>query len=111
MFDKLDSALRAGLSKAVFDHIRNYMMCAFVLAVGTHELTQKTSLLFGLVPNDASGIGVIAIASVLILLNLYDGIRQIIGLRYHTMMIAGLIAIYAFLSVRVVEVAWHFRAM
>lgn len=111
MFDKFNAALRAGLNKTVFDHTRNYLMCAFILALGTHEFKQKASLLFGLVPSKYSGIGVITIASVLILLNLYDGIRQIIGLRYHITLVAGLLTIYAFLSIRVVEIAWNFRTL
>ena len=109
MIQKLNSALRAGLSKAVFDHTRNYLMCAFILAVGANELKQPTSHFFGLVNSSYSGIGVIGIACILILINLYDGILQLIGFKYHAVLVLGLIAVYAFFSIRVVEMAWNFR--
>ena len=35
MIKWLNSALDRGVSKQVFDHVRNYMICAFILAVGT----------------------------------------------------------------------------
>jgi len=84
-------------------------MCAFILAVGANELKQPTSHFFGLVNSSYSGIGVIGIACILILINLYDGIRPLMGFKYHTVLVLGLIAVYAFLSIRVVEIAWNFR--
>mgnify|MGYP007010887375 CR=1 FL=1 len=42
MFEHFNTALQAGLTKAVFDHARNYLICAFILAVGTNELKNRT---------------------------------------------------------------------
>jgi len=110
IFDQLNSSLDAGLSKTVFDHFRNFLMCAFILAIGANELKQHTSHFFGLVPSSYSGIGVIVISCLLILLNLYDGIRKISKFKYHIILIICLIIIYLFFSIRVVEMTWHFRS-
>ena len=105
----LNSALDRGAIKLVFDHVRNYMICAFILAVGTTELRQQEAQFFDLIPPGYAGLGVIAIALLLICINLYDGIRRISRSRYHVALISALIIVYLFLSIRVVEMAWDFR--
>jgi hypothetical protein len=107
----LNSALDRGVIKQIFDHVRNYMICAFILAVGTTELRQQESQFFDLIPPGYAGSGVIFVASVLIFFNLYDGIRRISRSKYHFSLNIGLVLLYLFLSVRVVEMAWHFRDM
>ena len=108
-FKRLNSALDRGVIKQVFDHVRNYMICAFILAVGTTELRQQESQFFDLIPAGRAGLGVISIAILLILVNLYDGIRRISRSKYHVGFIAALVLVYFFLSIRVVEMAWNFR--
>ena len=107
----LNSALDRGLIKQIFDHVRNYMICAFILAIGTTELRQPESQFFDLIPPGYAGSGVIFLASVLIFFNLYDGIRRISRSKYHLSLIIGLVSLYLFLSVRVIEMAWDFRDM
>ena len=104
-----NSALDRGLIKQVFDHIRNYLICAFILAIGTTELRQQESEFFDLIPAKYAGWGVIGLAAMLISLNLYDGIRRISKSRYHIVFTIALILLYLFLSVRVIEMAWDFR--
>ena len=106
---RLNIALQNGLSKEIFDHIRNYLMCAMILAIGTSEIKQHSSLLFGLVPGQYSGLGVVAFAFVLIAFNLYDGIRKLSRTRYHLAFTICLITLYLLISIRVIEMAWHFR--
>jgi len=108
-FKRLDAALDQGISKAVFDHLRNFLICAFLLAIGTNEFREHTSILFGLISSQYSGLGVIAISCLLIALNLYDGIRKISRTKYHVIFTIILIVLYLFLSIRVVEMAWNFR--
>jgi hypothetical protein len=49
---KLDQALDRGLSKAVFDHIRNYMLCSLLFAAGVHAYHHPEKIIFGtLYPN------------------------------------------------------------
>ena len=111
MLRRFNQALDNGLSKIVFDHIRNLLMCAFLLAIGTHELRSESTFLFTAVRVQWSGIGVIILASLFILLNLYDGIRRLSSSRYHRAFIAILVLLYLFLSLRVVEIAWTFRTV
>jgi hypothetical protein len=107
--NRLNSALDRGAIKQIFDHVRNYMICAFVLALGTTELRQQESQFFDLIPPGYAGTGVIFVAGVLICFNLYDGIRRISRSRYHFSLTIGLVLLYLFLSVRVIETAWDFR--
>ncbi len=107
----LNRALDRGAIKQVFDHVRNYMICAFILAIGTTELRQEESQFFDLIAAGYAGLGVIFLACVLIFLNLYDGIRRISGSKYHFSLTIGLVLLYLFVSVRIVEMAWHFRDM
>jgi hypothetical protein len=106
---QIDTALDEGLAKSVFDHIRNFLMCAFLLAIGTAEFNQQTNLFLGLVSSQYSGTGVIGLSLILICLNLYDGIRKISKSKYHLMLTIVLISIYIFLSIRVIEMSWDFR--
>jgi hypothetical protein len=106
---QLNAALQKGLAKEVFDHVRNYFICALLLAIGTNELNYPDSLLFGLVPGNYSGMGIIGVSFILIALNLYDGIRKLSNLKYHFVFSIVLITIYVFLSVRVIEMAWDYR--
>ena len=101
--------LDKGFSKAVFDHLRNFLMCSFLLAIGTTELKEHTNTLFGLLPSTYSGLGVIIISLILFILNLYDGIRKISKSEYHLIFTISLVSFYLFFSIRVVEMAWSFR--
>lgn len=74
--EQLNIILDRGFTKAVFDHLGNFLMCAFLLAIGTNELRELTSILYGFIPGQYAGIGVIGVALILIVLNLYDGIRK-----------------------------------
>jgi hypothetical protein len=109
ILERLNIAVDRGISKDVFDHLRNFLMCAFLLAIGTNEIREHTSILFGFIPGQYAGSGVIVVALLPIVLNLYDGIRKISKTRYHSILTIGLIVFYLFLSVRVIEMAWDFR--
>ena len=105
-----NAALRGEVLKQIFDHVRNYLICALLLAVGITELREHNSMLFGLISSRYSGVGVVAIALFLMLINLYDGIRRISRARHHLLLTAGIILLYVFLSVRVVEMTLNYRA-
>ena len=108
-FKRMNGMLDRGVSKQIFDHVRNYMICAFILAVGTTELRRSEPQFFDLIPAGYSGLGVIALAIVMIVFNLYDGIRRIYRIKYHNLLIILLVALYVFFSIRVIEMAWDFR--
>lgn len=110
IFSKFNQSLDQGLAKAVFDHVRNYMMCSLLLAIGVSGFDDGTELLFDLVPNTYSAISLCVLAVILYCLNLYDGIRVLSRSNYHTVYIIGLIAIYSAMSVVVIELTSSFRA-
>jgi hypothetical protein len=99
----------SGKMKALFEHVRNLVIFSLLLALGTNDLHQQKSNVLGMFPSNYLGIGVIALASILILLNLYDGIRKLSKLEHHTLLTFFLILLYTILTIRVVEVAWYYR--
>lgn len=100
-----------GLSQSVFNHLRNYLMCSFLLAVGVAESQNGTAPVFGQVlEHDYTGMGLIGLSCILISLNLYDGIRKISTYKYHLIFTVMLIILYFVASIRVVELALHFRS-
>lgn len=107
---KFNIALDKGLAKAVFDHVRNYMMCSLLLAIGVSGFSGSTDLLLNVIPNTYSSISLVALAFVLYCLNLYDGIRVLSKSNYHTLFIIGLVALYIAMSVVVIELTSSFRA-
>ena len=108
--DRLDVALDDGLTKSIFDHVRNFVMCAFLLAIGTAEFNTHSNLAIGIAGSQYSGIGVIVIAGLLFALNLYDGIRKLSRLKHHRLLTVVFITVYAIVSLRLVEIVWHIRA-
>ena len=103
-FKQFNATLEDGLSKWVFDHVRNFLICSFILALGVTEFKEQTSIFL-----NYSGVVIIGLSGVLFSLNLYDGIRRIAKYKYHSIFIFGLILLYLFISIRVVELALNFR--
>jgi hypothetical protein len=107
---RFNAALDRGLSKSVFDHVRNYMMCSLLLAIAVRGFDQDVDLLFDLIPNTYSGISLVILSCVLFCLNLYDGIREISKTGHHPVFIFGLVLLYMVMTVVVIELASSFRA-
>lgn len=109
-FDQFGAALDDGVTKTIFDHVRNFLMCAFLLTLGTTEFRGHPSQLIPLAGGHYTGIAVILISCCLFALNLYDGIRRLARFKWHRLLTLALIATYAIVSLRLVEIAWHFRS-
>ena len=109
MIKILNISYREDAVKQLFDHVRNYMICALLLAIGTTEFKVQATMVASLVSTKYSGVGIIGIAILLTLINLYDGIRQLTKVKYHAVLIAVLIGLYLYFSIRVVEMTWNFR--
>lgn len=107
---KFNNLLDQGLSKSIFDHLRNYLMCSFLLAIGVSEFKQETGLFFDVVSSIYAGATIIALSCVLFCLNLYDGIRNISQYKYHAIYTFGLVVAYVIMSIGVIEIAASFRA-
>ena len=108
-FERLNSVLDQGASKQIFDHVRNYLICAFILAIGTTDLRQGSPHIFQIIPGNFVGIGAILLGCILILFNLYDGLRRIGTLEHNIILKLGLVLLYLIVSIRVIEMAWNFR--
>ena len=109
LITSLNTALQNGLSKNIFDHIRNFLICAAILAMGMSEIKNHSSLIFGFISSQHSGVGVVGLSGILIALNLYDGIRKLSKSRYHVVLTICLVMLYVFLSLRVIEMSWNYQ--
>ena len=103
------SFIDSGKLNALFDHVKNLVIFSFLLALGTNDLNHPDSDIFGIFPSNFLGFGVIGLASILIILNLYDGIRRLAKLEHHKLLTFFLTLLYAVLTIRVVQVAWFYR--
>ena len=110
--DRLNAALSDNLIKEIFDQVKNYLICAFLFAIGVFAFREKTGIFFGQIAHDSntySGIGIIALSFFLFCLNLFYGVRKISRYKYGSIYSAILVVLYVVVSVRVIELAWNFR--
>lgn len=104
-----NSFLDSGKLTALFDYVKNLVIFSLLLALGTNDLHHHQSNFFGVLSSKYLGIGVIAVALILVFLNLYDGIRRLTRLEHHKFFTAILILLCIFITIRIVEVAWYYR--
>lgn len=106
---KFNAAVDDGLVKDVFDHIRNFLYAATILAAGSFSARHDEQALYGLIISENLGIGIILFGIFLMLLNLYGGLRRLSKLNHPVLLSILLTLIYVLASIRVVEVMWTFR--
>ena len=111
LVDKINDKFENGLAKDIFDHIRNLLICTFILAIGTNQLQEKNELIFSVSQGKYVGIGVIAFSIILILINSWDGIRVINNAKFNLLITLLLIFLYLFIVVKVLLVGWDFRIL
>ena len=109
VINRINEKLENGFTKGLFDHIRNLLMCAFLLAIGTGQLKEQSDMLIGITQGKYSGAGVIAVAFILITINIYDGVRIIRKAKVNILLSISSILLYLFLTLKVFEMAWDFR--
>lgn len=112
--DRINDALDKGLAKEVFDQVRNYLICAFLLTIGLFAFEHKKGAFFSQIPIDAfnyAGLGIIGLSFLLFCLNLLDGVRKISRYKHSSLLSAILIIVYAIMSIRVIELALYFRTI
>lgn len=108
-FKLLHSALDKDLPKAIFDHVRNYLMCAFLFAAGSYGMEHQSELLFASFIGKSTGIVIIILATFLALLNFYDGLYKFSKYKYHSALNIFLILSYIMVSIRIIEITWGYR--
>ena len=94
----------------VFAHARNVLTCAMLMAAGMfavrhHERVQ----LPGMWTVHAAGYIVVAVGVLLLLLNLWDGLRRLSRRRHSLVLRAIAIYVYIALSLRLTQVLLYFR--
>ncbi|MBD8099730.1 hypothetical protein IFR08_22770 [Pseudomonas fluorescens] len=102
--------LENDLSTQIFDNVKNLLVCALLFAAGTNALVGPRELFIGMFASHVAGWGLIILSTVLMLLNISDGIRRMAKLRYHLVLQLLLILIYVVVAERMVEIVWGFRA-
>lgn len=98
------------LSTQIFDNVKNLLVCALLFAAGTNALLGQQKLLIGVFASSVAGWGLIIVSTLLMLLNVSDGIRRLAKLRYHLALQLLLILVYVVIAERVVEIVWVLRA-
>ncbi len=106
---KFHKSLEQGLAKDIFDHVRNYLMCAFLIATGTYAMKHGSGGLLSVVTSEFTGVGIIVLGFILALLNLYDGIYRLSKFKHHLFLDIVLVLLYVFISERIIEITWGFR--
>ena len=109
LLNSLHSALDKDLTKAVFDHVRNYLMCAFLFAAGSYGIENQSELFLASFLGQTTGQVIIVSATLLALLNFYDGLYKFSKYKYHYSLSAVLIFIYIIISLRIIEITWGYR--
>lgn len=107
---KLWSQLDEGVIKDVFDNLRNFLVCALLFAAGNNALYNDSRLFLGVLIFHLAGWGLICLATILMLLNICDGLKKLSRLRYHTALQVLVCLFYIILSIRLVELIWNYRS-
>ncbi|MDI2590583.1 hypothetical protein POF45_03930 [Pseudomonas sp. 681] len=109
LWRKYLALLDTDFTTQVFDNIKNLLVCALLFAAGTNALHSEHHLYMGVMGSNVAGWVLIAVSTVLLLLNVSDGMRRLSRLRYHTALQVILFLMYLILAERVVEIVWDLR--
>jgi len=111
LIKEINNKFENGISKVIFDHVRNMIICTFLLSIGTNQLEEKNDIIFSITQGKYIGISVIIVSFILILINSYDGIRMINKAQFNKLIRLPLTFLYLFLVVKVLEMGWDFRVI
>lgn len=95
--------------KPLYDHIRNLLLGAILLAAGTFQMQHATYSPIDRVAGEFLGWGVVAIGVALTSLNFLDGIFKLAKFSHPLPYRLLLIIVYLVLAARLVMVLWAFR--
>lgn len=94
----------SGIGKDIFEHVRNLLVCATLMALGLIARQRSEDLLGGSLLKGITGWGVIAVAAALALLNLQIGVDRLRSWKHWKLWSAVLLAGYVVIALRVLEV-------
>jgi hypothetical protein len=94
----------------VFAHARNVLTCAMLMAAGMFAVRHHQRIqLPGMWTVHLAGYLVAAVGVILLLMNLYDGLRRLSRRRHSVALRAIAICVYIGLSLRLTQVLLYFR--
>jgi hypothetical protein len=96
--------------KEVFDHVRNLLVCALLIAAGLFETRHSTALLEPVFAGPLTGWGLVAVGSGLAIVNLLAGMSQLSKLPHSRVWITLMLCGYVLMSIRAMVVLTAFRA-
>ena len=97
-------ARQLAVARLIFEHARNLVLCATLLALGLAARRRSGDLLGGAFCQAAVGWGVVAAAAALALLNFWTGVTQLKQWQHWKLWSGLLLAAYLAVTARVMEV-------
>jgi hypothetical protein len=110
LWRKYRALLDNDLNTKIFDNIKNLLVCAFLFAAGSNALHSNHQMFFGVLGEGLAGWGLIGLSTLLMLMNISDGLRRLARLRHHVTFQIILFLLYIVVAERLVEIVWSFRA-
>lgn len=96
---------------ALFTHARNVLTGTAVMAAGLYAINHLgNSHLPGMWTVHFAGYVVASLGALLLVLNLYDGLRRLAKREHHLLLRFATIVVYVLLSMRLTQVIIYFRA-
>lgn len=103
--------LDEGGVEEIFSHLRNLLIATVVIAAGSYAIRQPSDVeLFGVLYPEIAGLGVGAVGVILVALNLLDGLYKLTRLGSPLALRIGLVGLYLFISMRLIQFLVLLRA-
>jgi hypothetical protein len=95
----------------IFSHVRNLLVATLVIAAGAYAIRQEADVeVFGVLSLQIAGLGVAAIGLILVGLNLLDGLYKLTKVGSPLALRVGLLALYLFVALRLIQFTVLLRA-
>ena len=92
------------IARDVFEHARNLVLCATLLGLGLVARERSADLMGAAIFQGIIGWGVIVVAALLALLNLWVGVIRLKAWKHWKLWSVALLAVYGLIVMRVMEV-------
>ncbi len=99
----------SGEMKALFEHVRNLLVCAMLFASGSYATGDSSRVFLGTIVGTTAGVLIIIVAGILTVMNMWDGVRRLSKLKRPLLLRMVLFVVYLSLALRIVEITWPFR--
>ena len=95
----------------IFSHLRNLLIATFIVAAGSYVIKQQADVeILGVLNLEIAGFGVATVGIILVALNMLDGFYKLTKLGSPIALRIALLALYFFISLRLIQFIVLFRA-